>query len=154
MAGNISGVEPLPPKNLLLDACRGLPHGENLVLRSACRLAELHEQRLDASPGVAADIDRRRAHLVHEIDRWVARELPHAHRGVRLHTETVGTVVDRLAQFSALAYLTLTTAPEWVISDAWRRLSQLAVAYDDLAAEVVAGRCRLPDLSDHHEYGP
>ncbi len=148
-------MEPLPPKNLLLDACRGLSHGEHPVLRSASRLAELHEQRLAATPGApVSDIDRHRAHLVHEIDRWVARELPHAHRGVRLHTETVGTVVDRLAQFSALAYLTLTSSPEWVINDAWRRLTELALAYDDLAGEVVAGRCRLPDLSDHHEYEP
>jgi hypothetical protein len=145
-------VEPLPPKNLLLDACRGLPHGEHPVLRSACRLAELHEQRLDATTRTVADIDRHRAHLVHDIDQWVARELPQAHRGVRLHTETVGTVVDRMAQFSALAYLALTSSPEWVVNDAWRRLTELAVAYDDLAAEVTAGRCRLPDLSDHHEY--
>jgi len=147
-------VEPLPPKNLLLDACRGLPHEEHVVLRSACRLAELHEQRLDAAARTVSDIDRHRAHLVHDIDRWVARELPHSHRGVRLHTETVGTVIDRLAQFSALAYLALTSSPEWVINDAWRRLTELAVAYDDLAAEVAAGRCRLPDLSDHHEYEP
>ncbi|MGY2062642.1 DUF4254 domain-containing protein, partial [Nocardia gipuzkoensis] len=109
-----------------------------------------HEHRLSVT---AADtIDRQRAQLVHDIDRWVATELPVAPGGARLHTETVGTVIDRLAQFSALAYLALTTTPDWLADDAWRRLAELANAYVDLATEVSAGRCRLPKLNGHHEY--
>ncbi|MQY30102.1 hypothetical protein NRB56_57000 [Nocardia sp. RB56] len=149
-------VEPLPPKHRLLDACRGLPveHGPDahFVLRCACRLAELHEQRMATEPGTVTEIDHDRARLVHDIDRWVARELPTAHGGARMHTETVGTVIDRLAQFSAQAYSTLLGAPEWMVHDAWRRLSELAVAYEDLATEVSTGVCRLPDFSGHHEY--
>ncbi len=145
-------MESLPPKHLLLEACRGLTDDGHPVLKCACRLSELHEQRLSAVPGATLDIDRDRAQLVSDIDRWVAGELPRAHSAARMHTETVGTVIDRLAQFSALAYLTLTNEPEWMIHDAWRRLSELAVAYDDLAGEVTAGLCRLPDLSGHHEY--
>ncbi|AHH21880.1 hypothetical protein NONO_c71190 [Nocardia nova SH22a] len=145
-------MESLPPKHLLLEACRGLAIDGHLVLKCACRLSELHELRLNAAPGSTLDIDRDRAQLVSDIDRWVADELPRAHGSARMHTETVGTVIDRLAQFSALAYLTLTWEPEWVVRDAWRRLSDLAVAYDDLAGEVTAGLCRLPDLSGHHEY--
>ncbi|MBF6333846.1 DUF4254 domain-containing protein [Nocardia transvalensis] len=141
----------LPPKDLLLQACRGVPPGDDVVLQCACRLAELHEQRLTVAADVA-EIDRHRAHLVHDIDRWVATQLPPASRGARLHTETVGTVIDRLAQFSALAYLALTTTPDWLVRDAWRRLSELAFAYDDLAAEVSAGLCRLPDFSGNREY--
>ncbi len=146
----MAAVASLPPKDLLLQACRGLEPGEHFVLRRACRLAELHEHRLSVS--AAAEIDRQRAQLVHDIDRWVAMELPVAPGGARLHTETVGTVIDRLAQFSALAYLALTTTPDWLADDAWRRLTELANAYADLATEVSAGRCRLPRLNGHHEY--
>ncbi|WP_024801883.1 DUF4254 domain-containing protein [Nocardia sp. BMG51109] len=145
-------MESLPPKHSLLEACRGTAHDDNFVLRCACRLAELHEQRLATSPTAASDIDRDRARLVHEVDQWVATQLPRAHAGARLHTETVGTVVDRLAQFSALTYLTLTEAPDEVVRDATRRMSELAVAYDDLAGEISAGLCRLPDLSGYHSY--
>ncbi|MFF0489528.1 DUF4254 domain-containing protein [Nocardia sp. NPDC003482] len=137
----------LPPKDLLLQACRGLEPGDHFVLRCARRLAELHERRLAAAE--TAEIDRERAQLVHEIDRWVIAKLPPAPGGARLHTETVGTVVDRLAQFSALAYLALTSTPDWLAHDAWRRLSELATAYADLVSEIDAGRCRLPRLNEY-----
>jgi hypothetical protein len=110
----------------------------------------LHEERLGAE--ITGEIDRQRALLVHDIDRWVATNLPQAPVGARMHTETVGTVIDRLAQFSALAYLALTSAPEWVSVDAWHRLSELSIAYADLAAEVSAGLVRLPDLGGHGGY--
>lgn len=142
----------LPPKHLLLEACRGLADNGHPVLKCACRLSELHELRLNAISGSTLDIDRDRAELVSDIDRWVAGELPRANACARLHTETVGTVVDRLAQFSALAYLTLTWEPERIVHDAWRRLTELAVAYDDLAGEVTTGLCRLPDVSGHRQY--
>ncbi|MBB5914296.1 hypothetical protein BJY24_003163 [Nocardia transvalensis] len=145
-------MESLPPEHSLLEACRGTVLDDHVVLRCARRLAELHEQRLAAAASAAADIDRDRARLVHEIDHWVAWKLPRARGGSRLHTETVGTVIDRLAQFSALAYLTLADSPEWVVRDAWRRLSELATAYQDLATEIEAGKCRLPDLSGTHSY--
>ncbi|KZM70984.1 hypothetical protein AWN90_41410 [Nocardia terpenica] len=145
----MAAVVVLPPKQVVLEACRGLPPEDHVVLTCACRLTELHERRL--STAQTWDIDRLRAELVHEIDRWVTEELPAAEPDARLHTETVGTVIDRLAQFSALAYLSLTQSPESAILDAWRRLSELAVAYDDLAAELTSGRCRLPYLG-HHEY--
>nr|WP_232110719.1 DUF4254 domain-containing protein [Nocardia wallacei] len=148
----MTAVESLPLKHSLLEACRGTAQDDNFVLRCACRLAELHEQRLGGTTSAVRGIDRDRARLVHDIDQWVATQLPRAHGGARLHTETVGTVVDRLAQFSALAYLTLTDAPESTVREAWRRLSELATAYDDLAADVSAGLCRLPDLSGDHSY--
>ena len=145
-------MELLPPKHLLLDACRGLPHGAHPVLHFAGRLAELHEQRLAAGPDTTADIDHQRAQLVHDIDRWVATELPSAAGGAHMHTETIGTVVDRLAQFSALAYLTLVSSPDWPVHHAWERLWDLAIGYEHLADEVGAGLRRLPNLSGHHEH--
>ncbi|RMI31019.1 DUF4254 domain-containing protein [Nocardia stercoris] len=143
-------MESLPPKDLLLDACRGTLHGDQFVLRCAARLTELHERRL-AAPDSTRSVDNERAELVHDIDRWVAAESPPADGATRMHTETVGTVIDRMAQFSSLAYYTLANLPQWMTHDAWRRLTELAVAYEDLASEVATGRCRLPDLSGHRE---
>ena len=144
-------MEPLPPKHSILQACRGTAPDDRFVLRCACRLAELHEQRL-ATTTATNGIDHQRADLVYEIDQWVAAHVPRAHGAARLHTETVGTVIDRLAQFSALTYLTLTDAPDGVVHDAARRLSELAIAYDDLVGDVAAGLCRLPDLGGCHSF--
>lgn len=90
--------------------------------------------------------------MVLDIDRWVAIEMPKAARDAHLHTETVGTVVDRLAQFSALAYLTLANAPEDTVNDAALRLTELATAYEHLAGDLAAGRRRLPNLTGNREY--
>ncbi|WP_029926239.1 DUF4254 domain-containing protein [Nocardia otitidiscaviarum] len=148
----MAAVHPLPTKNLLLRACRGLPPDDHPVLRYAGLLADLHERRLAARPGATSAIDHHRARLVHDIDRWVATASPKAERDARLHTETVGTVVDRLAQFSALAYLTLTTCPDEAVHDASTRLTELATAYEDLAQDIAAGRRRLPNLLVDSEY--
>ncbi|MGY2063638.1 DUF4254 domain-containing protein, partial [Nocardia gipuzkoensis] len=49
-------------------------------------------------------MESRRAELLSEIDQCVARSLPPAHGAARIHTETMGAVVDRMARFTALAY--------------------------------------------------
>ncbi|BAW03749.1 DUF4254 domain-containing protein [Nocardia seriolae] len=144
-------MHPLPPKHLLLQACRGLPPDDHPVLRCAGLLADLHEQRL-TSPAGTDRIDHDRARLVHDIDSWVAAELPKAARDAHLHTETVGTVVDRLAQLSALAYLTLAMSPDDAMHEAAQRLTELAIAYEDLAGELAAGRRRLPNLTGTPDY--
>ncbi|MFF3226203.1 DUF4254 domain-containing protein [Nocardia suismassiliense] len=89
-------------------------------------------------------IDVRRARLVRDIDRWVTLQLPPSHGAAYIHTETVGAVIDRLAQFTACAFAALASASQWELGDAWEQLAELAVGYDDLAAEVCAGRRRLP----------
>lgn len=147
----MSAVHALPPKHLLLQACRGLPPDDHPVLRCAGLLADLHERRLTSADGTNR-IDHDRARLVHDIDCWVAAEMPKAARDAHLHTETVGTVVDRLAQFSALAYLTLAMSPDNTMLDAAVRLTELAIAYEDLAGELAAGRRRLPNLTGTHDY--
>lgn len=77
---------------------------------------------------------------------------PQHHHGTRLHTETVGVVVDRLAAAQVCAMRMLTGAAAAPTSPhtraAWVHLAELADAYDDLAMEVVAGRTRLPLLGD------
>ncbi|WP_280299324.1 DUF4254 domain-containing protein [Nocardia abscessus] len=144
-------MEPLPTKELVLHACRTAPRLDHPVLASAHLLAGLHRRRLRRELYGANDIDRHRARLVLAIDRWVATQAPPPHGGAHMHTETVGMVVDRLAQFSACAYEILSGAPEWAVHNAWERLSELALGYEDLAYEVAAGLRRLPYLSGPRE---
>ncbi|MFD0365231.1 DUF4254 domain-containing protein [Nocardia sp. GCM10030253] len=145
-------MEPLPPKELILEACRVLPRGDHPILESAHRLAGLHQRRTHCAPGSTTEIDQRRAHLVLAIDRWIASEVPLPHGGAHMHTETVGTVVDRMAQFSTCAHAALRTAPDWIVHDAWQRLAELALGYQDLAFEVSAGIRRIPDLGGNRPY--
>ncbi|WP_405160322.1 DUF4254 domain-containing protein [Nocardia sp. NBC_01499] len=147
-------MEPLPSKGRILEACRAAPRTGHPVLESTYLLAGLHERRARTEPGAAGDIDAHRARLVLAIDRWVATELPPPHGGAHMHTETVGMVVDRLAQFSVSANETLSSAPEWTVHGAWERLAELALGYHDLAFEVSAGFRRLPYLSGPRTSNP
>lgn len=133
----------LPTKELLLHACRAVPREDHPLLRIAHLLAGLHERRLSGAPDLA-EIDSGRARLVLAADRWVATELPVARGGAQMHTETLGAVLDRLTQYCAYAHARLDTAPEWMVHDAWERLAELALGYQDLAGEVLAGVRRLP----------
>ena len=138
---------PLPSKDLILQACSGrvaIPHP---VLQAAYELSSLHEARLDATADLRA-IDHERAGLVCRVDGWVSDEQPPVHDAAHLHTETVGMVIDRLAQFSAdvntAAKQTSSTLP---FRYAQHRLTELAIAYSDLAFEIASGTRRLPGFS-------
>ncbi|MEU2255597.1 DUF4254 domain-containing protein [Nocardia xishanensis] len=139
-------MEPLPSKKQVLRAFRNKPSDEHPVLQAAYSLGGLHVQRLNTEIDATGDIDQHRVRLVLGIDRWVATELPPAHGGAHMHTESVGMVIDRLAQFSARAFASLASEPDWVVHDDWERLAELALGYQDLALEVSAGIRRLPYL--------
>ncbi|WP_245562431.1 DUF4254 domain-containing protein [Nocardia araoensis] len=113
-------------------------------MTAARDLAALHEHRLAAGLAQAESIDHCRARLVGDIDRWVTARLRPSLGAARVHTETVGSVIDRLAEYTALAYAALATSSTWVLGDAWERLAELAVGYEDLKDEVAAGHRRLP----------
>ncbi|MFE7796839.1 DUF4254 domain-containing protein [Nocardia sp. NPDC057440] len=136
--------DPLPGKNLMLAACRGDVHNDDPLLRSASELAELHERRLGASREQADAIDHERARLVREIDHWVCVQLPPSLGAARVHTETIGAVVDRLGQFTACAFAALASGSKGELGDAWERLAELAIGYEDLKDEVSVGHRRLP----------
>jgi hypothetical protein len=114
----------------------------------------LHERRLvgrggsvSTEPTAVLEIDRRRTELVMAIDDWVARGVPQHRLGATLHTETVGAVIDRLAESSVRAHHALMTldAQDERLHCAWHHLAELADAYDDLVRDIVAGRRRLPE---------
>ncbi|WP_280235577.1 DUF4254 domain-containing protein [Nocardia cyriacigeorgica] len=137
---------PLPEKHRLLHACRTEMYTDHPMLRLAYQLTSLHERRLCGSRATLADretIDIERRRLIRDIDSWVNSQLPPAPGSARLHTETLGSIVDRLAQYTADAYAAL-AGTSTDLGDAWERLAELAVGYDDLAAELAAGRRRLP----------
>ncbi|ONM48894.1 DUF4254 domain-containing protein [Nocardia donostiensis] len=140
-------TDPLPSKHQLLQACRGALRTNHPLLCHANELTTLHERRLCSPPGaqdLLTTIDTDRARLVRDIDRWVNSQLPPSPGSARLHTETVGAVVDRLAQLTAHAYAALTAPTADDLGTIWERLAELAVGYDDLAAELGSGRRRLP----------
>ncbi|GAA5067018.1 DUF4254 domain-containing protein [Nocardia callitridis] len=134
----------LPAKHQVLQACRGEHATANPLLRCAKELTALHERRLGQDPDVMFEIDQGRAELIRDIDRWIATQLPPAHGAAHIHTETVGAVIDRIARFTADAYAALAGTSQLDLVEAWQRLAELAVGYDDLAAEVCAGLRRLP----------
>ncbi|MEV0433769.1 DUF4254 domain-containing protein [Nocardia sp. NPDC050413] len=117
-------------------------------------LAVLHEKRVVGRGGrvetdavVLREIDCRRAELVLAIDDWVLRGVPQHRLGATLHTETIGAVIDRLAESSVRAHHALMTldANDELLHSAWHHLAELADAYDDLVRDVLAGRRRLPE---------
>lgn len=141
----------LPSKELLLAACTGsitLPHP---VLQAAYELSSLHEARLVANPPELSEIDSARCRLIHEIDRWTAQWVPRPHAAAALHTETVGMVIDRLAQFSVDAHAALSGGEsECRLHYAWKRLAELSLAYTELAHDLAVRTRRIPDYVTPH----
>lgn len=132
---------------MLLNACAGTVAVPHPVLQTAQELGLLHRARLTADAVDQDRIDSARARSVRVIDRWVATWMPVSYGTASLNTETVGMVIDRVAEFSVTAYATLTgDASDDEVQYAWRRLAELSVAYGDLAFDITAQRRRLPDL--------
>lgn len=140
------------------------PHGgdQHPVLVAAAALADQHRLRARAHRLIGApDADERTvasaayavcAHdaacavLINKIDRWVATELAECRTGV-LHTHTLGQIVEQLAVVwthgQRLAEARREVADPQVRL-ASRQLGELSRAYDDLLADVIAGRRQLP----------
>ncbi|MFC9435061.1 DUF4254 domain-containing protein [Nocardia sp. NPDC057030] len=133
----------LPTRSQVLQACRGTV-GDHPLLTAVHELTVLHERRSTAAAETTREIDEYRAREVRDIDRWVAARLPVPRGGAYLHTETVGAILDRLAQFTACAYAALAEESDWDLWFAWERLAELAVGYEDLVEELTTGRRRLP----------
>ncbi|WP_210742551.1 DUF4254 domain-containing protein [Nocardia veterana] len=141
-------IAELPTKDELLRACDGVVRTPHPVLHAARELAALHTACRRPVPLRYIETECARAELVRMIDRWVATDLPQARSAPYLHTESVGTVVDRIARFrvdarDALNGATTETHRHFL----WQRLAELAVAYTDLASEVGSGLRALPGLN-------
>ncbi|QIS07674.1 hypothetical protein F5X71_25215 [Nocardia brasiliensis] len=140
----------IPGKFLLLAALRGFPHADHPMLEAAGELAQLHLARDRTPAAESIKIDRRRIQLVRSIDRWVTLATPIPELAAVEHPETVGRLVDQLAEMTAQAITALTHAPEAVFYDAWVRIEALADGYQDLIDGLRHGIRRLPeDPYDH-----
>ncbi|MBF6397900.1 DUF4254 domain-containing protein [Nocardia cyriacigeorgica] len=139
-------IKQLPTAAQLLTACRGFPDDANgPLVDAAVELGRLHSDRL-ATPAEGVErIDWRRAQLVLEIDRFVLLAVPVPYPGARIHTETVGRVIDRLAELTAHTYCALAAPSNSTYIDVCARLDELASAYQDLIDDLAAGTRRLPD---------
>ncbi|WP_431969440.1 DUF4254 domain-containing protein [Nocardia sp. bgisy134] len=122
----------VPGKEQLVAACRGLPHDDHPMLEAAGELAQLHVLRERTPRYEMAKLDRRRVQLVRSIDRWMTLATPVPGSGAHAHNETVGGMVDRLAQLVAQACVPLSAAPDPVFYDAWLQVVELADRYQDL----------------------
>lgn len=141
-------VEILPSSGDIVAAFRGNVRREHpgaAVLEIAADLAA-HHRRLWSAGGTAAawEVEASRVALVEKVDEWSAREL-YGRADACVHTETLGSVVDRLASTWVCAFgLIGTTEVTDRTSTALWQLAELADAYDDLIHDVASGHRRLP----------
>jgi hypothetical protein len=155
--------EILPRSASIIEAFRDTTsndHPGRQVLDMANELAAHHQRQWhaeDASrvPGASAEdiaankrlideLNARRVALVEQIDEWVTGQI-HSRADASLHTETLGSVIDRLA----IAWVRANSLVK--ANDArdrtrltLRQLAELADAYDDLIRDVATGHRRLP----------
>ncbi|MET7767178.1 DUF4254 domain-containing protein [Nocardia sp. NPDC005366] len=134
------------PSSELLSAISGRCTAHHPITRWCVDLVDIHT----ASEGIEdRHSAKRRADIIRDIDMWTNHHVPQHLNGSRLHTETIGAVIDKIAR----AYTRFQTemsrhAPgDPRVHGAWHCVAELVVAYRDLAAEVVRGQRRLPDRS-------
>jgi hypothetical protein len=162
--------EVLPESASLLAAFPGVGsrgHPGQLVIDVAHKLAAQHQRQWSAEDASRADeasaemvasckrlideLNVRRVTLVEQIDEWVTREL-RSQANASLHTETFGSVVDRMA----IAWVRVNSLRDAGASNqarlALRQLTELAAAYDDLVRDVAHGRRRLPSWRSLKNY--
>ncbi|WP_281198540.1 DUF4254 domain-containing protein [Nocardia vermiculata] len=60
---------------------------------------------MEPQPGVTREVDASRREVVRMIDRWVGANVPQHRHSAAIHTETVGSVIDRLAAYGRSAHL-------------------------------------------------
>lgn len=168
--------QPLPAASQVIDSFRGSSacwtSAWRVPLRASGRLATHHGDQWSAemiSRDPAADdravaaakrsidlLNRVRVDLVTEIDTWIDRSVgdPEA---APLHTETIGSVIDRLA-IAWVRCQRLTDQERQGRADghadlALRQFQELARAYDDLVLDVHEGRRRVPRWRALKSYG-
>lgn len=162
----------LPRSASIIEAFRGstnLDLSRAFVLGIACTLAGLHQQQWDAedtsrTPGAPAedvaaskqhidDLNARRVLLVEQIDTWAVDVIHSRAEEASLHTETLGSVVDRLAIAWVRANSVSKAGNRERARLALRQLMELADAYDDLVRDIGAGHRRLPTWRSLKTYG-
>lgn len=132
----------VPDSTALILRMRGVTAVRHPMLDAADELAALHAIRLASEGDALGELDAQRLRLVRAIDRYITLVTPAPGESARRHTETVGAVVDRLANWCTLASANVEVEAEF--AEAYVR--QLADGLDDLIAGVTTGTCTVPQV--------
>jgi hypothetical protein len=155
--------EILPRSASIIEAFRDTTrsdHPGQHVLDTATELGAHHQRQWHAedasrAPGASAEdiaaskrlideLNARRVALVEQIDEWAASQIQ-SRADAALHTETLGSVIDRIAIAWVRANSLINTNDARDRARvALRQLAELADAYDDLIRDVATGHRRLP----------
>jgi hypothetical protein len=143
-----NAVTLFPSGEALLSAIRGHHVGIHPLAKLAHNFGVMH-QRCLATFG--SECSCRADELTLAVDVWVADRLPIPHPRARMHSETLGAVIARLAEAQMYAYhLLMTIDPaDPAVHAAWYRLAELVDGYTDLTTDIVRRARRLPALGDH-----
>ncbi|MGV9676923.1 DUF4254 domain-containing protein [Nocardia sp. NPDC003482] len=143
-----SGSQVLPSGEELCAAIRGHHIGDHPVLELAAEFGRLYQAMRTCVNQCCCP----RAELVFAVDAWAATHLPVPCGGARMHTESLGAVIDRLARLQVHAYHLLMTVADLStdpqVHAAWYRLAELVEGYTDLNTELSRRSLRLPALGD------
>ena len=132
-----------PTGEALLSAIRGHHVGPHPLTSIAHRFGQLHQQYLH---GPACPACPGRSELSRQADLWVVEHVPPPHPEAILHSESLGTVIDRLAiqQVQAFHLLMDAEPSDPIVHAAWYRLAELVNYYTDLTTAVARRSRRLP----------
>lgn len=142
--------------------------GNRYILQVAARLAEHHKRQwaaedvsrrqgatdadVAASKRMIDGLNMARVDLVDQIDEWVNRRV-HSRQTASMHTETLGSVVDRIAIAWVRSVNLAAAGPSRRARLALTQLAELSDSYDDLVRDLAAGQRRLPAWRQLKAYG-
>lgn len=143
----------LPTKQQLIVALCGNGFGGSQrgavgpLCREAHALVQLHRCSRE-SPERDDEFGFRRGDIVVGMDRWVAGQGPRPVADAPLHPESVGALINRMAEAAEHAmHILRTEGPNTDnMHAAWTQLAELEVEYADLARELIVGHLRLPPV--------
>ena len=143
----------VPTPLLTLGVALARHHVRQWRAEDVSRTPHASDASVAAAKRLIDDLNARRVALVERVDAWVEQVVDPV-PGAPLHTETVGSVVDRLA----IAWVRARVAGRGTddrqkAREALRQLGELANAYDDLVRDVATGRRRLPAWRSLKSYG-
>ncbi|MFD4406601.1 DUF4254 domain-containing protein [Nocardia sp. NPDC058499] len=98
------------------------------------------------NPLALCQISEQRKAVIREIDAWVHQAVPMV-RQARLHTETIGAIIDRLAWISSLIDTSPGSGHPCELEYLWNSLDELLLGYEHLSEDVLSGVRRLPGTS-------
>jgi hypothetical protein len=159
----------LPRSAAIIEAFRSDTEPTDELLRLAARLARQHQdqwagetvsrdpsataEQIAASKRTIDTLNASRAVLIELLDEHITTRISTGADPAPLHTETVGSVIDRLSIAWVRANNLLAGGTRERARQALDQLRGLATAYDDLVREVTAGTRRVPAWRLLKQYG-